>query len=204
LSVFRGYCAYDLLPEQRGIFVHNPRTGGTTITRHLGPLAPRMILAHGTSEFVRTTIGKGNWNHFFKFGFVRNPWEKHVSWYIYCTKRLGMKLPSFDDVVKKNILAVVHKGSIDWVTRGYWSQKIFFTEQGTDEVIVDFIGQYENFNDDFGHVCEKLGFNKNFKHLNESLIPYDFREYYNDVTAQSIKHKCAWEIEKFGYKFERA
>ena len=200
MSTFRGYCAYDILPEQKGIFIHNPRTGGTTVSRHVGRIAPRMILGHATAEFVKTSVGKDVWDKMFTFAFIRNPWEKHVSWYLYCNKKFGIPI-SFDEVVKRNYMSVVHSGSIDWITRGFWSQSIFVTSEAKKEVLVDFIGVYENFNEDFGYICKELGLKNNFGFLNKNK-DYDYRTFYSDVSAEIIKNKCAWEIERYGYKFD--
>jgi len=195
-------CALQISPEQKGIFIHIPRTAGTTVYKHTRSVAPRMITSHATAFWLRQTLGE-NFDKLFKFAFVRNPWERHVSWYLFCKRECRMdSMVTFTDYVEKNLTLAVTCASIDWLLNGYWSQSIFVTHNG--EVIVDFIGQYENFYDDFSFVCSVLGLDRNFGRLNETPQKYDYREFYTDNTASLIEERCQWEIKKFGYKFEQA
>ena len=197
------YVEYEISPQQRGIFIHIPRTGGTTISRHVHRVAPRMFIGHATAAFVKSQLvyNGSMFDGLFKFAFVRNPWERHVSWWLYCRDTLKRDTCSFESYIKDEIAMVVTCASIDWLTGGYWSQSIFVTD-GKGNDIVDFIGQFEKFDEDFSYVCGVLGIDDNYVKRNESKTPYDYREYYDDESAQMIADRCKWEINRFGYTFD--
>jgi hypothetical protein len=65
------------------IFIHIPRTGGTTITNILTDRLGEKLIALQQHSNVKTSEGERlkNYPHLFKFGFVRNPWDRILSWY---------------------------------------------------------------------------------------------------------------------------
>ena len=183
--------------NQRGIFIHIPKVAGTSICRALGNYAPRMILQHGTASFVRQILGENEWKRFFSFAFVRNPWERHVSWYLYCKKEFGVTC-NFTQYIEQNITLIVPVMSIDVITSGYWSQQLYVEQDGKQ--VVDFVGRFEHLKEDFEYVCSQLGVKAELTHSNKSP-EYNYREFYTDKTAEILADRCKWEINKFGYKF---
>src|ERR1044071_5522282 len=152
------------------IFIEVPKTGSTSIrsilgappkphqniwqvkseietswTRH-GGLANRLMasLYLLRSADKRQQIGQKQFESYFKFGFVRNPWDRAVSLY---ERREGLQLRTrmtFDEFIDWMKLAsstcmhpVPHRYQLDW----------FVNPHG--EVIVDFIGRYENIERDW-------------------------------------------------------
>ena len=67
--------------KNRFIFIHIPRTGGSSIERALGHRDWWSI--HPPSKHLTTHIAKKiyakYWKDYFKFTFVRNPWDRMVS-----------------------------------------------------------------------------------------------------------------------------
>jgi len=63
-------------------FIHVPRTGGTTIWNHTN--LPKIMPFHGTARFYKGRIQ--NWDKLFTFAFVRNPYERAVSWWLHGTR----------------------------------------------------------------------------------------------------------------------
>jgi len=200
------YINFEVKPKQRGIFVHIPRAAGTTVSRHIWPWASRMFLAHATASFVRDNIGKRQWDKYFTFAFVRNPWERIVSYYLlyreYTQYNKIDRRISFDDFLEHDSLIMGSFGYNGWLlSEEMWSQKIFITNHlDSKEIIVDFIGKFEDFDKDFGFVCDKLEINKNWRKKNANS-KYDYRDYYTDETRKLIEKRCRWEIEKFGYEY---
>ncbi len=69
--------------DSRKIFIHNPKTGGTSIIKMLN------FHNHNNKRFIHMTtydaitIFQNKWNDYYSFGFVRNPWARMVSLYNY-------------------------------------------------------------------------------------------------------------------------
>ena len=66
------------------IFVHIPKTGGTTIRHHIEPLCLTPInKIHFTSKEVISKIGRKDWDDLFKMTCIRDPWSRLKSFYAY-------------------------------------------------------------------------------------------------------------------------
>ena len=70
-----------LLKERKIIFVHAPRTSGTSIEKSIlkGKLVPDSMKHLRSSQFQKM-LGD-QWESYYKFTIVRNPWDRVVSMY---------------------------------------------------------------------------------------------------------------------------
>lgn len=181
---------------QEFIFIHINKTAGSSIEKALG-----MRFEHRTAREKRRELGERRWKERFSFTFVRNPWDKVVSHYHYRkrTKKAGLaeNPPPFKE----------------WVVRAYREQDpalcdnpTMFLPQWdwiTDEegqVLVDFIGRFEKLDEDFGKICQQIGREARLPHLKKSQRG-DFREYYDDETADVVRQWFHEDIKQFGYEF---
>ena len=156
------------------IFVHIPKNAGQSIehvfldlldltweTRaplllrnndktELGP--PR--LAHlKAKEYVPCKyLTHEQFDSYFKFAIVRNPWDRLVSFYKYFGYTLRMDFKTF--VIKEFRENV-------W-TRKYWfvAPQTEFVCDDEGKIIVNYIGRFEKLQNDFDYVCEALNLPK--------------------------------------------
>lgn len=174
------------------IFVEVPKTGSSSIRSIIGePRKPHLNIWQIANE-----AGREKFLAYFKFGFVRNPWDRAVSLY---ERREGLQLRdkmSFDEFVEWMKFAsstclhpVPHRYQLDW----------FVDPHGN--VIVDFIGKFENLDSDWGKIAQKLGIDKPLPHLRQNPRKRHYTEYYNDRTRKIIADRFAIDIEYFGYEF---
>jgi len=145
---------------------------------------------------------------YFKFTFVRNPWDRMVSSY-YFLRSGGLHendarwaaanlrpYPDFASFVRgwvneENILTWVH----------FMPQHYFICDE-SGKIMVDFVGRVENMEADFAYVANRLGCTRKLDKINTSNRR-DYRSYYDDETREIIRRVYAKDIELFGYVFER-
>ena len=140
------------------------------------------------------------WNNYFKFCFVRNPYSKAFSDYRWSTRNIkGVSFKEFLERVNDPM-----RPDPEWAVPTPKENWPLYTVN--DEIVVDFVGKYESITDDMSKICAKIGvpFNpekfphaKNF--LNKSSNYRDWYTKYEKDLVYKIYHK---EIDYFGYKFE--
>lgn len=70
-----------ILKEKKIIFIHAPRTSGTSIEKSIlnGKLVPDTMKHLRASQFKK--MFHEDWDKFYKFTIVRNPWDRVISMY---------------------------------------------------------------------------------------------------------------------------
>ena len=195
------------------IFVEVPKTGSTSIKSILHQPSKLRLKISQIAD-ARTMLGYppslhlniwqiasmvkiDKFNSYFKFGFVRNPWDRAVSLY---ERKEGLQMKpnmSFERFIEwmryascTCIYPVPHRYQLDW----------FVNPHG--DVIVDFIGKYENLENDWAKVARKLGIHGELPALNVNAgRTRDYTKYYSDRTKRIVSERFAVDIEYFGYKF---
>lgn len=157
---------------------------------------------------------------FFKFGFVRNPWDRVVSMYEYSRiKPHGKRYGSFDNFVNymyesyHNIKSnswdpMLNDVNQDYIAANGESVRLNWTTQmgwleNNGEMWVDFIGRFENLHEDMCKVYETLNINKkpNLTKVNHSTRKKDYRIYYNEDLINKVGEINKKDIELFNYEF---
>lgn len=199
------------------IFVHIYKNAGSSITRALRPFAlprwqwkthqllkkagipspffePRPLRRHATASQMIEVLGADEFESYFSFAIVRNPWDWQVSFYKYVLKKkkhhqheLIEKLGSFDEYIK-------------WRCENEVRYQKDFIYSESDELLVDYVGRFENLESDFDRICSRIGISVSLPKLNVSnTSPY--QGYYTDETRELVREVFASDIERFGYEF---
>lgn len=150
---------------------------------------------------------KVNYQDFFKFTFVRNPWDKMVSFYHFHRYRRfdllpNSKKPSFKEFITTemhNLEFTKHKGISSRNFR--MSDQLDWISDNHGKIAMDFIGRFETLQSDFDLVCDVLRIpRKKLPHQVKSRHkPY--REYYDAQTKEIVYQGFQKDIEYFKYKF---
>lgn len=213
------------------IFVHIPKTGGrsmtgvrwnqSTIFSYYGHYSIRDIKDFGISDL----------SPYFKWCFVRNPWDRLLSAYDFSAE-FKEQFPTFENFVDTVYQHKDHysKMNYKWSRSGaaikfaskhapevfLFNQLSFMTIN--DELCMDFIGRFENIHDDWIKVCEKIksmgcqGFflesdyvlPQNHMRKNRKDAKYiekPYKEYYSEKMKQKVGEIYYPDIAKFGYNF---
>jgi len=132
------------------------------------------------SYYVNWRKKYGSIEDFFKFGVIRNPWDRAISFYFW------KRYKSFDKKIFINNL--IQMSCVDYVyVKKYNNHKH------------DYVIRFENLQEDFDTACDKIGIPKTqLPHTNKSLHKH-YTEYYDDETREIVAEKYARDIEYFGY-----
>lgn len=138
------------------------------------------------------------------FAFVRNPWSRELSRYLFITKRP-------QHVRYKEVTNRSFEGWLDYLYRNP-NRRQFQLDMLTDKegkIITTIIGKYENLQQDFNKICVQVGIPElKLFHVDlvgmENLIRKDFgqyKEYYSEKAKKLVEEICSKDIKYFNYKF---
>lgn len=153
------------------------------------------IPQHASAAEAKKILSPKVFDTFFKFAFVRNPWDWQVSLYCYirsCKYHYQHELICY----MKNF-----EEYLEWRIHNKQLQKSFICD-ATNQVLVDFVGRYETITADFNQICRLLDIQATLPHLNSSPRDQDYRSYYTARTASLLADAFAEDITFFGYTFD--
>jgi chondroitin 4-sulfotransferase 11 len=178
------------------VFIHIPKTAGTSVSRALG-----LSHEHKMAREYRETLGQAAWDRKFKFTFVRNPWDKVVSYFHFKLQQNDVRFVelSFSKYLRQLYIARNPLYYSDFPER--YRPQLDWISDAEGNRIVDFVGRFENIEEDFATICRRIGHpGLRLPHENAS-VRGDYQNYYRNGDAQIIADWYRKDIEEFGYSF---
>jgi Sulfotransferase family len=198
--------------SHRLVFVHIQKTGGSTVHRLLQERVPDIRTIAPRHEIAIRGMPKlDEWDEYFKFAFVRNPWDRLVSWYSMVTnfRKEGNELWRYVHDNSSNFREFIYNctDEVEIKKAVYYSFAYNQLDYVTDEygnLLVDFIGRLENFDEDVHEVFDRIGVElETVPHKNRSRHQH-YSAFYAPDTEMIVRERFKRDIEYFGYEFERA
>jgi len=192
--------------DNKFVFVHIQKTAGSSMRNVLKRL-PGTHSICGTHSFLKDCDYPKD---YFKFVFVRNPWDRLVSWY-----NMHKKLGPHNDFAKylmegsNNISDFLKKTNVitDYPKKGFPVRKsitynqLDYVSDDNGNILVDFIGKFENLNEDVLTVGKNIGMPNMVLPVVNKLRKDDYRTYYTDKDIEIVAEMYKKDIEYFGYTF---
>lgn len=185
--------------EHKFLFIHIPRTSGSSIERQFQYNERKERNKHWNLNDWKNNLCDEDFKSYFKFTLVRNPWDIIISkyfdrgWYSSPKKGRGGEIGYYCGKSLKYFLAHYRPADHE---HGDGVLDYFDPEQ------MDFVGRFENREKDIEYISDKIGFNINSsKKARAKLDKTHYTEYYDDETREIVAEKYARDIECFGYEF---
>ena len=181
-----------ILQNEKIIFIHPPRCSGTSIEHSMlkGKSVPDSE-KHLNAKQIKNIV-KDEWNSYFKFSIIRNPWDRIISMY-------HSKYYALQGVGK-------YAGrSLKYFLNNFILPKWEHGLQCSDYVnlSIDFIIRFENRQQDIEKLNNKFNLfidgsivtKKNKRHT-------DYKMYYDNETIEIVNKKFNKDINQFNYKYD--
>jgi len=188
--------------EHQCIFIHITKTAGTSVAKSLFNHLPY----HYTAIHYRVIYGRKTFNRYFKFAFVRNPWDRLYSAYRYL-KSGGWndedkiwyesnlaEYNDFNDFVQKWLTADNIKKHIHFMPQHY------FICDMNDRILIDYLAYFETINDDFKNIASQLNIKASISHHNANPSG-SYLDIYNTESRNIVANVYSKDIVLFGYDF---
>lgn len=230
--------------QDKCIFVHIPKAAGQSVedvfVKRMGltwtqrealllkpnrnPKFGPPRLAHlFADEYIKYGhIEQNIFDNYFKFSFVRNPWARLVSEFNYRKSHGDLAYQgSFSDFVLTQFPTAEADDFVlakDYYRHVIPQTQFLYNAQG--ECKVDFIGKFENLQQDFNFVCDNLklgriqlehknktqvqGFKsrlKNILRINKNQTKH-YTQYYDEATFEFVSQYYKNDIDNFKYTFD--
>jgi len=190
---------YDLTISEAKKFIwfRVPKVASRTIYDHLREHLMPLDCEHPSRIYYPVNLYKD----YFKFAFVRNPWDRLVScWY---NKVIDENAFKFNEIEYEkmqqfeyfvNYVASLNIENCDPHFR--------LQSRLIDLSSIDYIGHFENLEQDYRFVCQKIGLSQNtLTHRNPSSKTKDYQAFYTKALREKVHQIYLKDIQILGYQF---
>lgn len=163
--------------------------------QHNRPFNPK----HTRPALVREIAGEEIWSKYFKFVFVRNPWDWVLSNFFFNYPEQAGNMVKFDAEHVNAVWEVLkyYNQSID--SESYFQHTFVLDAQGVK--LVDYVGRFESIQQDFNDICIQTGIKpERLPELNVTGHRH-YRELYTDQAKDLVARYYAKDIQLFEYDF---
>ncbi len=207
---------------RRYIFVHAPKTGGTSLALALEARAmkddimlgdtPKAIKRrhrvkdvqtvgrlwkHSTLRDIEGLVSRAEMEAYFVFTLVRNPWDRMVSYY-HWLRAQGFDHPAVTLAKSSDFAGFLRAPSIQSSFRATPFTSYVTDTKGQD--LGNLFIRLEHLEEDLPALEQHLGFPLlPLPHENRSRRGLDYRAEYTDELIEIVAQCCASDINRFGY-----
>jgi len=190
----------DGFDKTRSIFTHIPKSAGTSISHALYG----EDTWHYTMRYYKDNV-MFVFNDYFKFAFVRDPFDRLLSTYLYSFEQFKRhpatsvafvtKYASFEDFI------------LDWINEENIKNHYFFLPQieyitdTNGNIIIDFLGRFETLEEDFHFIARKMGVPTTLGKMNATKHNH-YSASYTPRMRSIVERVYAVDISTFGYEYK--
>jgi hypothetical protein len=197
------------------VFVAVPKTGTHAVRRalraHLGPedieqvglfvhkrlpIPELAALEHGhiSLQQLRPHLPPEQFDGLFKFAFVRNPFDRFVSFCAFMTR------------VEKQFERDPHKVMSFFIQNPPWHRILFqpqnsFVTDQTGKLLSDHVGRVEEMQRSYDEIAHRIGIPTTQLEKVNASERRDYRDYYTPQLVDGVARLYARDLQLFGYEY---
>ena len=161
------------------------------------PIPDIAKIGHGhiSTRRIRPYLDDAVWASYFKFGFVRNPFDRFVSTCFF----LHRNNPQFSQDVTTNMKQALKNRSFR--ERVLVRPQALQLTDGDGQLQLDFAGRYESLQSDYDEICRRIGIPAtSLAHKNVSRHGAA-ADYYDEELRSAVTDFYRSDLELFDYRF---
>jgi hypothetical protein len=186
------------------IFIHIPKAAGTSISKSLF----KDLTDHHTAFEYQIIFGKRDFNSYYKFAFVRNPWARLFSAYHYLKsggwgwyeKQRAQDAFGRYDAFNDFVISWLNRETLNTFVH-FWPQSRFVSDL-RGRLCVNEIFYFENIEGDFAKLCNRLKIKSTLHRVNVTNAKHDYRANYTPEAIKKVAELYQKDVEMFKYNFE--
>jgi hypothetical protein len=193
-----GQYSLTISHEQKFLWFRVAKAGNRTVLHHLERYARPMDAPRATRVHYCPRL----YADYFKFAFVRNPWDRLVS--CWNDKVVAKKGRTFNFSESQATEMLKFENFVDFVSGVNVKDcdpHLRLQCEAIDLGNVDYLGRLETFETDFRKICGRLGIPCDVIETRNAYPRKHYREYYTDALREKVARIYQRDIQIFGYKF---
>jgi len=127
-----------------------------------------ILKKHQSIKFIKNNFKKINLDDYFKFTFVRNPYDRHLSLYNWYRKRKPSLVNKNIDLLDFTKKLLVKRKGLDSPPAYRYMTQVAWLRDNNKKIKMEFIGRFERLEDDFEMLCNELDFKSKLNKKNVS------------------------------------
>ena len=204
--------------QHRFVFAAVPKTGTHSVRQalreHMGdedieqvglfvnkrfPYEQLAAIRHGHLSLaqVRPFLGDDAFDAYFKFAFVRNPYDRFVSYCAFMSRDSGHFATQPQEVMRYFLFHAPPEQHIL-----FQPQSSLLVDDDGQALLTDMVGRVEDMQASYDAICARIGIpSRPLDQVNGSKRG-DYRQYYTPELAEAVAARYRKDLDLFGYAFD--
>jgi chondroitin 4-sulfotransferase 11 len=189
--------------DRKFIYTRPGRTAGTSIVNSLGrgdmeEISRVYYYKKGTNDWLENTTDSEIENDYYKFTFVRNPFERIVSAWRAFHKNTGKVNSNFEIFIRNRGVGHLLYENGEF-TNDHWFPQSNYVEYSDGSSFIDYVGKFENLEKDWKTLATKIEVKGTLTKARYSTINY--KSFYTTELTKVVSDIYKRDLELFNYEF---